>query len=215
MIESETDTGFIIVCCWSLLVLLVTNSEDKVRMFLHLKAAWGQIADYLSTAGGRLDLTEDAIQQLLTMEAVGKLYGIPLEPMSALSSIGSLKERSDANIISSNLHRKISSAFVHLGIKHESEVSPFPCIPGTMAIDIASHKYRVAVEVDGPSHFLYSPNFVLLKEYNGPSVFKHRILERLGWKVINIDYREANSHQCSPEWLSRLLELNGVDFNAA
>ena len=179
-------------------------------MCQHLQVAWCQIADHLYSAGGRLDLTEDAVQQLLTIEAVGKLYDIPLER----ASIRSLKERSDVNITSSHLHRKISSAFVHLGFEHELEVSPFPSIPGTMAIDIASHKHRVAVEVDGPSHFLYSPNFVLLKEYNGPSVFKHRILERLGWKVINIDYREANSHQCSPEWLSRLLELNGVNFNA-
>ena len=48
-----------------------------------------------------------------------------------------------------------------------------------------------------------------LQENNGPSMFKRRILERLGWKVINIDYREAASHHCSPEWLGRLLEVHG------
>ena len=71
------------------------------------------------------------------------------------------------------------------------------------------------MEVDGPFHFLCSPNFVLLKEYNGRSMFKRRILERLGWKVINIDYREADSHRCSAKWLGGVLELNGVDLSIA
>ena len=115
-------------------------------MFQHQNVDWGQIADHLSTAGGRLDLLEDAIRQLLTIEAVGKLYCIPLEPVSALLSIGSLEAWSEANITLSNLHRRIWSAHVHLGFQHELEVSPFPSIPGIMVIDIASHKYRVTVE---------------------------------------------------------------------
>ena len=77
-----------------------------------------------------------------------------------------------------------------------------------MAIDIESQDRQIAIEVDGPSHFLCNPNFTLLSEYNGRSLFKRRVLEPLGWKVINIDYREADLHGCSPKWLAGLLELN-------
>ena len=76
-----------------------------------------------------------------------------------------------------------------------------------MAIDIASQERPVAIEVDGPSHFLCNPNFAPMSEYNGPSLFKRRVLERLGWKVINIDYHEADLNGCSPTWLAGLLEV--------
>ena len=175
-VSSLIESGTALDCimrCWSLLVLFVSNAEDKIGTFQHLNVAWSQISYLLSTTDGRLDLADDDIQQVLTIDAVGMRYGIPLGPVSALLPNGSL--RSDADIISSNLQRKISRVLTHLGFEHELKVSPFPSRPGFMVIDIASNKYRVSADVDGLLHFLYSPNFALLKEYNGRSMFKRRI----------------------------------------
>ena len=42
---------------------------------------------------------------------------------------------------------------------------------------------KVGVECDGPSHFLSNT-----RRENGRTVAKRRLLEALGWKVVNIPY---------------------------
>ena len=51
--------------------------------------------------------------------------------------------------------------------------------------DIAFPDARVAVEVDGPSHYLYGTN-----ELTGKAHFKRRILELLGWTCCTVPYTE-------------------------
>ena len=43
----------------------------------------------------------------------------------------------------------------------------------------------VGVEVQGPSHYLEGG-----KEFNGSTKWKKRVMERMGWRVEEIGYRE-------------------------
>ncbi len=45
---------------------------------------------------------------------------------------------------------------------------------------------RIALEVDGPSHFLQN------EQPNGPTCMRNRFLRARGWRVAVVDYREWN-----------------------
>ncbi|GMH65945.1 hypothetical protein TL16_g04320 [Triparma laevis f. inornata] len=72
-----------------------------------------------------------------------------------------------------------------------SEVSPFPGDEGgeLLKIDIAFDKERVALELDGPTHFLTT--LVRRKKgekkekpiRDGPTKAKTRLIKNLGWQV--------------------------------
>ena len=83
-------------------------------------------------------------------------------------------------------------------------------LPGYMAIDMAFAKQTVALEFDGPTHFLSHANGTLSHTPTASTRFKHRTLTMLGWKVLSIDFREAAKHKYSNEWLESLLEKAGV-----
>jgi len=75
------------------------------------------------------------------------------------------------------------------------------------SIDLALHSSRIAVEVDGPSHFIScrNPSKQIL---NGSTLFKRRLLTAAGWKVINLPYNKwgclLNDIQ-KKEFIQRLL----------
>mgnify|MGYP003906971799 FL=1 len=57
-----------------------------------------------------------------------------------------------------------------------------------MAIDIANNEERIAVEFDGPSHFLGFKGTG--RDPNGKTKMKARLMKSLGWKVVNIPWFE-------------------------
>jgi len=59
------------------------------------------------------------------------------------------------------------------------------------SIDLALHSSRIAVEVDGPSHFISCRNNKQIM--NGSTLFKRRLLTAAGWKVINLSYNKWGS----------------------
>ena len=70
-----------------------------------------------------------------------------------------------------------------IGFLVDSEVSPFADgMGGFLSIDMANRERMIAIEFDGPSHFLSD------HQHNGPTKFKTRLLEALGWQVLRIDY---------------------------
>ena len=101
------------------------------------------------------------------------------------------------------------------------EVSPFAGDKGAelLKIDIAFEKERLALELDGPSHFLKS-----LEERgeeddprsNGPTKAKTRLMESLGWKVIRFSWLKRMELDKRPEqerrefWVKELGKL-GVE----
>lgn len=116
----------------------------------------------------------------------------------------------------SRLQGEVSSLLDQLGFEHELEVDAVSnLIPGYLAIDIACAERKVAIEVDGPHHYLRK----LKKEEgelsmeDGSTKAKRRFLTRLGWRVINIPFFEWDRHgseQEKKEYLSELLARNDV-----
>ena len=79
-----------------------------------------------------------------------------------------------------SFHREVSSLLSAEGIAHENERW---CDRSERRIDIAveAGPLRLAIEVDGPSHFLHTGR------QNGPTRLRNRLLEHHGWTVRSVD----------------------------
>ncbi|MGA1532682.1 MAG: RAP domain-containing protein [Aquiluna sp.] len=79
---------------------------------------------------------------------------------------------------------------------------------------MAEPNLKIAVEFDGPSHFLMDVDG-RTSVPNGPSIFKGRMLSRLGWRVWHVSYLEwdsLKSNRDREEYLSRgLAELRNAE----
>jgi len=111
--------------------------------------------------------------------------------------------------------RKVSQLLKEIGFHHKCEVSPDSCLSGgILAIDFACPERKIAIEYDGPSHFLKAVGSGELTSIeNGATKAKRRFLELLGWTVINIDYRDSDQAQRASngkQWLLELLNAAGV-----
>lgn len=60
--------------------------------------------------------------------------------------------------------------------------------PGRLSLDIAIPELHLAIEADGPTHV--SRNSL---EPLGPTLWKRRQLQRMGWRVVNIHF----AHWCA------------------
>ena len=135
----------------------------------------------------------------------------------------------ELNLSTSKIQRAVSAAFLRIGYSHVEEhtitmqemaESHGVRIPSknieVLSIDIANVQQKVAVEVDGPSHFVsrtddywegmgssggYSKLINGKLEYqfgwtgerqemNGPTVLKDRLLTSFGWKVLHLPFWE-------------------------
>ena len=77
-----------------------------------------------------------------------------------------------------------------------------------MAIDMANLKDRIAIEFDGPSHFLGMGQDGRVE--TGKTKMKSRLLKKLKWRVINIpwfEWKELNGRDKKDklEYLKRKL----------
>ena len=83
-----------------------------------------------------------------------------------------------------------------------------------MAIDFANVQQQVAVEVDGPSHFLKQVGTGHLTTIrNGATRAKRDHLQRLGWTMVSLDYRDCNAAR-EAGTMSQFLQEQ-LDFAAA
>jgi hypothetical protein len=116
----------------------------------------------------------------------------------------------------SRSQKEVSGILDNLGFRHSLEVSPatnesrFPLPGGMLAINMACRKQMIAIEFDGPFHFLreVGSGKVLYVE-NGATKAKHRFLERLGWKVVNIryfDWDKARTKEAKRLFVSEMLK---------
>ncbi|KAK3260294.1 hypothetical protein CYMTET_30739, partial [Cymbomonas tetramitiformis] len=82
----------------------------------------------------------------------------------------------------SELQHDVSRTLTSMGLEHvlEYNTEEFP-------IDMAIVSHRIAIEVDGPSHYITS-NLGL--KPNGSTLLKRRLLQRLGWKWLSVPYFE-------------------------
>ena len=101
---------------------------------------------------------------------------------------------------SSRLHDQVSACLTRLGVAHANERW---CERAERSIDIAIEGAApVAVEVDGPHHFLQDGR------HNGSTQLRNRMLAAHGWRVVVVDYRAWDVLQTEAqqeEYLRRLL----------
>ncbi len=98
----------------------------------------------------------------------------------------------EADVHESRAQNEVSAILDDLGFHHLAEVSPvtketiFHLPGGMLAIDMACRKQMIAIEFDGPSHFLREVRSgKVLEVENGANKAKRQFLERPGWKVVN------------------------------
>jgi RAP domain len=155
------------------------------------------------------------------------------------------------SLSTSKIQRAVSAAFSRINFDHVEEHTLTMKemaelygvrIPATnievLSIDIANLEHKVAIEVDGPSHFVsriddfgevesQSSGFSKVvrgkleyqfgwtgerQEMNGPTVLKERLLKSFGWKVLHLPFWEwyaLGGDASSEEMYCRAL-LNGA-----
>ncbi len=101
----------------------------------------------------------------------------------------------------SALQDSVSECLSLMGIAHTPE---HRCERSERSIDVAivGGAQRIALEVDGPSHFLQSG------QSNGRTQMRNRCLAAYGWRVVVVPFREWNALRTQTErqaYLSRLL----------
>lgn len=131
----------------------------------------------------------------------------------------------DLKLSTSKIQRDVSAALDRIGFDHVDEhvigldellendgVALTATAIDVISIDIASVEARIAIEVDGPAHYVADIESIPAEggypkvnngrlEYyfkmsddrhvlNGPTVLKKRLLEQMGWKTINIPFWE-------------------------
>ena len=91
-------------------------------------------------------------------------------------------------VTTSKLQMNVSECLSRLGVLHENEAKV-----GGLSVDMklaeGVGQGGIVVEVDGPTHYCRSSDGCTRREL-GITVFKRRMLEGLGWKVVNVPYWE-------------------------
>jgi hypothetical protein len=155
--------------------------------------------------------------QLAQVEAFTKTDGIELdEPSFKLRErMGSIKTK-DHNTASRS-QKQISVMLTKLGFSHENEVPPLEnwYMGDMLAIDMACPKQKIAIEFDGPSHYLKAVGTGdVTRVENGATKAKRRFLERVGWKVINLNYQDwfeaSRTESKGRLWLKEILSNAGI-----
>ncbi|EOD27835.1 hypothetical protein EMIHUDRAFT_204822 [Emiliania huxleyi CCMP1516] len=95
----------------------------------------------------------------------------------------------------SGLQRSVADALADVQVGFEEEHLE----PRTgYSLDLALPSSRVAVEVDGPFHFLL-PDGRGLRRPNGPTLLKRRLLAAAGWRVISVPFYEWDGFATAKE----------------
>jgi hypothetical protein len=101
---------------------------------------------------------------------------------------------------SSQLHADVSACLTRMGVPHANE---HWCERAERSIDIAIEGTTpVALEVDGPSHFLQDGRL------NGRTLLRNRMLGAHGWRVVTVNYRAWDAQHTKEKreaYLRRLL----------
>ena len=105
----------------------------------------------------------------------------------------------------SRLQRSVAAALA--AVQHGFEEEHLEPRTG-YSLDLALPSSRVAVEVDGPSHFLL-PDGRGVRKPNGPTLLKRRLLAAAGWRVISVPFYEWDGFATANERHTYLQGLLG------
>jgi hypothetical protein len=146
-VAASSNVQGIVDLCYSFAILdLALEYETEFRVL------WNRAVQFKDD-----NLAEAHLRQLVqTFDMVSRVMDDLPPPNELLQSVGSLKR---ADIDSSRAQQEMSELLNEVGFAHEIEVSPFPndpvlLVPGLWAIDAACKDRMIAIEFDGPTHYL-------------------------------------------------------------
>jgi len=151
----------------------------------------------------------------MVVEALGLEFAKYPESMTEEIESVLLMTRVGYDNSTSRSAKEVSKLLTEMGFDHECQVSPDNSISGgILAIDFACKEGMVAIEYDGEPCFLKALRTgEVTTTRNGRTKAKRRLLEQLGWTVINLDYRdymEACRKSNQKQWLQKELKGAGV-----
>ena len=154
------------------------------------------------------DFLSSAVFQIHQVELCIKVEASDIS-LSRLSSRLSCKIEFEVSKLSntvSSSQKEIYKLLREMNFDVDMEVSPFEKdLAGSFfSIDIVIRSLLLAIEFDGPSHFLSN------RDYNGASKSKTRLLQKIGFAVIRIPYFEwdvLSSEQKKP-YLEKALQYS-------
>jgi RAP domain len=196
----DSDTQNVYNLCYAVGVLDVCVSSHSTM----LTKPWNELIQ--RTIG---DLSDEGLTQIHFIQAYASVNGIELASPS--SELQRQLNAISFSTQSSGFEDGVSNALLRIGFSHEREISPFESIPGLLSIDIVCKDRMVAIECDGPSHFV-STLYGGTERENGPTKAKRRLLQKLGWNVINLNWKEAKQHKMSEKWVRDKLLEAGVEM---
>ena len=107
----------------------------------------------------------------------------------------------------SGLQRSVAAALT--SVQHGFEEEYLEPLTG-YSLDLAIPSTRIAIEVDGPFHFLL-PDGRGVRRPNGPTLLKRRLLAAAGWRVISVPFFEWDALPTASErqtYLERAVALS-------
>jgi very-short-patch-repair endonuclease len=177
-LASATNQGITNVC-WSLVVLDMARKHEAL-----LQPLWDRAMRTDATA-----FSSEELVQLVQVELHTRASGIELSPpVPPALRLRMIEAAGKQTPNSSRFEDEYSTLLKDIGFEHEREVSPFAeneMVGNVLAMDMACSTRKIAVECDGPFHYLSSGR------ESGRTLAKRRMLERLGWKVVNIPYEDS------------------------
>ena len=121
--------------------------------------------------------------------------GLPESLREACRDVFTTSEETSSRM-QSDVVREIRLRGVQVEEEHRCETSGY----SIDALVTLNNGEQVAVEVDGPSHFVGRS-----KQPTGPTLLKHRLLRRFGWRLESVPYWEWGRSQELPHSLAQLL----------
>lgn len=119
------------------------------------------------------DLSVEELNQVCYIQACSSAYGVELASLS--TDLQRQLDQVSFATDSSSFEDRVSNRLLHIGVPHQRDFSPLESFPRLLSIDIACPDRMIAIECDGPSHYLSNLHSVEEKRENGPTKAKRRI----------------------------------------
>ena len=196
----DSSTQNVCILCYAIGVL----DDSASRQSVMLVKLWNSLLE--RTTG---DVPVEDLRQIRYVQVCASVYGLELaNPPSALQW---QLDRVSVDTRSSGFEKSVANILLRIGFPHQREVSPFESFPELLSIDIACPDRMIAIECDCASHYLSTVDGVEKRRKNGPTKAKRRLLQRLGWNVINLSWMAARQHRSSEEGVRAKLSEAGVE----
>ena len=213
----KADVQNVCNLAWSVALLGVAAGDAAL-----LRALWSAaVRDHEG------EMTRDSLRQLAQVQAHAGASNVSLSPSLPPALSARMVEACEGTDKegSGRFEDEFSRLLEEVGFEHGREVSPFclsPCLSPFeggggrgfskfLAIDMACNKLKVAVECDGPLHYLTSLEPGARENRgreNGKTSAKRRLLTQLGWKVVTVPFFDSRRME-SREFVEKNEKLIG------